>query len=138
VFEKGSAWLKRHKKEVAFAIVGLVAAGMVLILIVNGRKVSIPIKETTEQIIPRTTGAEQQAQTITKVLTQTTNGMSDTMENAVADVIAKTFPRAGGIRNLPSGQKASVAKLLQAAEKGINLEPGQTLVNDCIVTRIAA
>ena len=47
----------------------------------------------------------------------------------------RTFPRAEHIRRLSGGRKASAEKLLQAAEEGINLSQGETLVNRCMVSR---
>ena len=54
---------------------------------------------------------------------------ASTTENA----IVTTFHRSEFIRQLPAGQQTSLAKLSQAAEMGIELKPGETIVNETIV-----
>ena len=45
------------------------------------------------------------------------------------------FKRNGFVRTLPVNQHASTAKLIEAAEKGIELQPCETLVKECVVVK---
>ena len=51
---------------------------------------------------------------------------------------SKSFQVSEHLRNLPSNQKPSLEKLALAAERGITLESGQTLVDSYVKGKIAA
>lgn len=69
---------------------------------------------------------------------------TDTLPEATApikpDIIPTTqsclmFNRSGFVRTLPANHHASTAKVIEAAEKGIELQSGETLVKECVVAK---
>ena len=114
------AWARKHKKGIIITS-GLISVGVAAaILIDNGKKVNVPIEELFEDVL---TEAPK-----TPILPSTTE-----VASAIENSIVTTFPRSEFLRHLPAGQHASPAKLTQAAEMGIELKPGETIVNKTIV-----
>ena len=117
-------WFRKHRKAVIVTGTILAVVGVVAIIVINGKKVKIPVKELAEAIVPEAPkAAETAAETVA----------------ANMEEVMKTFPRDSFIRHLSDGWKASAAKLAQAAELGIDLNPGETLVDACMVNmKVAA
>ena len=119
MFGEVKAWAQRHRREIVITASIVVIIGGIAIFVINGKKVKMPIADVAEKLI---------LETPTKLAKQAVNV---TVE---IDGVMKTFPRSEFIRKLHDGWKASVAKVAQAAEMGIDLMPGETIVNACIVT----
>ena len=58
--------------------------------------------------------------------------MSDIIPTSLSDL---QFQRHGFVRTLPVNQHAPTAKLIEAAEKGIELQVCETLVKECVVVK---
>lgn len=133
MFERLKKWLRKNKKVVAATAVILAVTGTVVTIVVSGKKVNIPIDELGKRIIPEknnpvntvVSGAAQE------VVNQQ---IQDEMVSLEVDGITKVFPRSEFIRQLHEGWNASEKKLLEAAERGITLQLGETIVNPCMVT----
>ena len=122
MFEGSTAWIRKHRKRIiTTSVIGFI--GGVAVLIINGKNVKIPLAEVAMEII-----AEVPAP------------LSEVAEDItiVVDGVTKTFPRSPFLRQLYPGWQASPQKIAQAAEMGISLNPGETLVNACNVTIRAA
>jgi hypothetical protein len=128
---KAKEWVIQHKTEI-------IICGGVAVCVVAGvliyRKLNIvePIlnsvaTKTSPVIIPapKIVTVSQTAQVATTSL--------DIVDPSKTVRTVCEHSRSGGIRNLHEGWKASLAKIAEAAEKGIVLEEGQTLVNSCFV-----
>ena len=129
------AWVKQHRKGVCITL--FISTAGVMVFLINGKKVNLSLDELFSgqchgskkvPISPVVTDAIQKATTEAPV----------TGEPIVLEIAYRTFPRAEHIRRLSGGRKASAEKLLQAAEEGIDLLPGETLVNKCMVSRRVA
>ena len=119
MFKKFWAWVRKHRKAVVVTATIVAITGTVAVLLIKGKKVEIPVEKLAERILPDTPPT---AQVTPKAVAVIVDGES------------KTFPREAFIRRLHEGWKASPEKLAQAAELGINLQPGETLVDACTVT----
>lgn len=122
MFEKVKAWFRRHRKGVLITAIIVAITGTVAILIINGKKVKMPVKELAEKIVPD----------IPKAVPAATKAVEETVSVNI-DGVVKTFPRSEFIRQLHEGWHASAEKIAQAAEMGIELKPGETIVNACTV-----
>lgn len=123
MFEQAKAWVQRNQKEILIAV-GIVAIiGGVAILIIKGKRVKLPLSEVGEKLILETPS------NLAK------NAADVTIE---IDGVLKTFPRSEFIRQLHEGWQASAAKMAQAAKMGIDIKPGETIVNACTVTMKAS
>lgn len=118
MFEAIKAWIRRHRKGLITASVVAIVGGAA-ILIINGKKVKMPLTEVAKKIIPEAP----------VILAKDTTNITISI-----DGVMNTFPRSSFIRQLCKGWKASAAKAAQATEMGISLNPGETIVNACIVT----
>ena len=114
------AWARKHKKGIIITCGLAAVVGTAVILIINGKKVTVPVEEIVEDVL-----AEAPKASLLPPVAEATT----TIENS----IVTTFPRSEFIRQLPAGQHASLAKLSQAAEMGIELKSGETIVNKTIV-----
>lgn len=116
-------WIDEHKIEVG---VGL---GLVLVFIggvwvvKNGSPIKLPVKQTLSK------GAADTVSKFTPVITESIMETSGEVHK---------FTRSEFVRKLPEGWRASAAKMAEAAEKGIVLQDGETLVDACTVTRKCA
>lgn len=119
MFASLKAWAKKHRKGIFITISVLAIAGGVVILAINGKKVKVPIAKLAEDILP-------------KVSPELAKGAADIVVEV--DGVMKTFPRSEFIRTLHEGWQASATKVAQAAEMGISLNPGETIVNACMVS----
>ena len=132
MLRKFRVWVKRHRKGVCITL--FISVTGVIAFWVNGKKVNLSLEEffsrqchgsTKVAIPPVVTDAIQKAAAEAPIAD----------EPIILEVAYRTFPRAEHIRRLSGGRKASAEKLLQAAEEGINLSQGETLVNRCMVSR---
>ena len=114
------AWARKHKKGIIITCSIVAVAGTAVVLVINGKKDTVPVDKLMEDVL-----AEAPKTPLLPPAAETTA----TIENA----IVTTFPRSEFIRQLPAGQHASLAKLAQATEMGIELKPGETIVNETIV-----
>lgn len=121
MFNKVKIWVKKHRKGIIVTASVIVIVGSTVFLILNGKKVKMPVAEVAAKMIPESLN----------VPADVTEGIS--MVTIDVDGVTKTFLRTEFIRQLPEGQNASQAKIVQAAELGIPLNPGETLVNACTV-----
>ncbi len=110
---KMKEWARKHKKAIAAITIVAVLAGAV-ILIINGKRVKVPVDKLANTIAPALPEAEN-------VIQLNVNG------------VIKTFPRTEFIRHLHPGWHASPEKIAEAARLGIKLNPGETFVNACTV-----
>lgn len=118
MFKSIKNWISEHRKAVIITATILSITGTVVVLLINGKKVKIPIEKITENIIP-----EEPTST-------TTTTQPVTVE---IDGIIKTFPRESFIRHLHEGWKASPVQIAKAQALNIELEPGETFVSGCTV-----
>ncbi len=120
MFNRFRAWINKHRKAVIIVTI-LAISGVTAILLINGKKVKIPVSKLATKIVPDApTIIPEAAKTIETVTVE-------------IDGVMKTFPRSEFIRQLHEGWKASSAKIAQAAALGIDLKPGETIVNACTV-----
>ena len=126
-------WAIQHKSEIILGVtvvtavvIGVVAWNNKEIIIKSIHKVKPALKPATPNTIPMATPI-QIPSVVTQVPTVSPNPVTETVRTVCE------HSRSGGIRNLHEGWKASIAKIAEAAEKGILLEEGQTLVNSCTV-----
>lgn len=117
MFDSIKAWVKKHKKGVIITCSVLAVVGTAVILLINGKKVTVPVEEIFEDVL-----AEAPKPAVIPNVAESAN-----------ETIVTTFSRSEFIRQLHPGQHASAEKLAQAAEMGIELMPGQTIVNETIV-----
>lgn len=140
MFEKFKAWVKKHRKGVIITATILSLTGTVAILLINGKKVKMPVKKLAEKLVPEGLKASKPTAafaTATKEAVQEAAKVAETVTLEV-DGVEKTFLRTEFFRLLHEGWHTSAAKLAQAAEMGIDLKSGETIVNACNVTiRIA-
>lgn len=110
--------VRRHKKAIAAITIVAVVTGAV-ILIINGKRVKVPIDKLAEAVAPTLPEAEN-------------------VIRLNVDGVIKSFPRAEFIRHLHPGWHASPEKIAEAARLGIKLKPGETFVNACMVAMRAS
>lgn len=121
MFERARSWLQKHRKAVTITATVLAIAGGVVYLVVNGKKVEIPITEAAKKIIPEMNTTK-----------------ADELVTVEVDGVVSVFKRSAFVRNLHEGWKASPGKIEQAKQLGIELAQGETYVNSCIVTMKSA
>lgn len=127
MFDLEALW-KEHKEGIILAggvVIG-VAVGVGVVLRINGKEVKIPAGETAGKFLSDTTKAAKPIMQETAAIEA--NGAS----------VIKTFSRSECVRKLHKGWKASPRKLAQAAAMGLELKPGETIVNACTVTKRVA
>lgn len=136
MFEKVKDWFRRHRKAVVITATVLAITGTVAILLINGKKVKMPVKELAEKLVPEVPKAANPVENVVNVVKQAAPEVANAAETVTVEVdgVMKTFPRSEFIRQLHEGWHASAAKMAQAAEMGIDLKPGETIVNACTVT----
>lgn len=140
MFEGIKGWFRKHRKGVLITATVLAITGIVAILLINGKKVKIPVKELADKLVPEAPKALKPVENAANVVKQITPEVPKAVETVTVEVdgVLKTFPRSEFIRQLHEGWHASAAKMAQAAEMGIDLKPGETIVNACTVTMQAA
>ena len=140
MFEDTKAWFRRHRKGVLITVSIIAVTGTVVILLINSKMVKMPVEELTEKLVSEAPKAFKPVETAVDVVKQTAPEVAKVAEIVTVEVdgVLKTFPRSGFIRQLHEGWHASAAKMTQAAEVGINLNLGETIVNACNVTRWVA
>ena len=136
MFERVKAWFRKHRKGVLITATILAITGTVAILLINGKKVKMPVKELAEKIVPEAPKAVKPVESAVNVVKQAAPEAAKVAETVTVEVdgVLKTFPRSEFIRQLHEGWHASAEKIAQAAEMGIELKPGETIVNACTVT----
>lgn len=134
------SWARKHKKGIIITCGIVAVVGTIAILVINGKKVEIPVKELADEIIPEMPKAIKPLDTTVDAVKTVAPQVAQAAEDITLEVngVLKTFPRSEFIRQLHEGWHASAEKLAQAAELGIDLKPGETLVNACTVTMHAA
>ena len=139
MFESIKAWVYKHRKGLIITGTVVSIAGTVVVMLINGKKVKMSVNELARRIIPDVSKSAP-----SKVLANISQGVipaaaeATEMVTVEVDGVLKTFPRSDFIRILHEGWHASKAKLAQAAQMGIDLKPGETIVNACTVTMKAA
>ncbi len=135
MFESIVAWFKSHKKEVVIATVTAIV-GTVAYLTINGQTVKMPTNELGKRLIPESphtnspTIIPPSSSTKSIPLNEALNPETITVN---IDGEIKTINRISFIRQLHEGWSASDAKKIQAEQLGIDLKPGETFVNPCVV-----
>lgn len=122
-------WIKEHKKKLIVAGVSIT----VLILAILGIKNRKAIEEawsTLRQIVNQKP-VNLQASTITPVseIKVKTEALTNVVERNIIPITKAPHDVSEHIRNLPKGYKPSAEKLALAAERGLELLPGQTIVD---------
>ena len=122
-------WVKAHKKELILAGISIIT----LMGIIVGIKHEGSIKEvwTALKNAVSKTSADKTVMKVAKnsVSVVETVSISDVISLPVHKECKATFDVTGHIRNLYEGWNASPEKIATAAELGIDLLPGQTLVD---------
>ena len=107
-------WAKEHRRGIAAAGIGIAATAIAAVgfgkLGASGTFSGLPH--------PRPAAGSQVAARNISAVTLRDSGSTKAPHNVIAHV-----------RNLPAGRSASAAKMAEAAAKGIDLRPGQTLVS---------
>jgi hypothetical protein len=138
------AWVKKHKKELIIAGISI-SAIIGLILGIKNRESIMQIWKSLKLAIKKQ--LIKDIKLIRKpAITSITNSMPvnevvQVIEKTPVDVISiKKTPSIVNehIRNLPIGWKASKGKIREAAERGIDLNLGQTLVGSFIRGGVSA
>ena len=111
---KVKEWAQNHKKAIMAVTVVAVIAGAV-VLIINGKRVRVPVEKLMKAAIPNIPEAENIVQ-------------------IDIDGVVHTFQRSEFIRNLHPGWHASPEAIIEAAKRGITLNPGETFVRACMVS----
>ena len=96
----------------------------------------MPVEELAKKIVPEAAKAVKPVENVVNVVKQAAPEAVKVAETVTVEVdgVMKTFPRSEFIRQLHEGWHASAAKIAQAVEMGIELKPGETIVNACTVT----
>lgn len=119
MFESIKAWFSKHRKAVFVTATVLAITGSFAVLLIKGKKVKIPLKELAGKIVP---DVAVSSETVTQAVSVELDG------------VMKIVPRKEFVRKLHDGWTHSAAKAVEAAAKGYDLKPGETLVNACTVT----
>ena len=98
--------------------------GAFAVLLIDGKIVKIPVKELAEKLVPEV--PQKSSESLAKAADKLAPKVAETVAVEVNGTL-KSFPRAEFIRQLHEGWSASAAKTAQAAAKGIDLKPGETL-----------
>lgn len=109
-------WVSEHKVEIVVGVALTITAAYGIKCFIESNSKAAPVIFTKSDTLPEAT---------------------DSMKS---DIVPTTqsclkFKRSGFIRKLPVNQHASTAKVIEAAEKGIELESGETLVKECVVEK---
>ncbi|RGO28048.1 hypothetical protein DXB23_01570 [Dorea sp. OM02-2LB] len=122
-------WLREHKKELV--ITGMsVTTLLILALNVKDEEISEKVWHMSKENI--TIPAKEEMPTIIEKISNTENNVIPMHRED-----GLPFEVGTHVRNLHEGWKASKEKLQKAAEAGIHLEPGQTLVESYMKGRVA-
>ena len=121
MFDKTKSWIKKHRKGVIITASIIAIVGGAVILIINGKEEKMSVAEVVAKMIP-------EVPSVPAVITEEVATVTISV-----DGVMKTFPRNEFIRQLHEGWRASDAKIVEAAVKGIPLNSGETLVNACTV-----
>lgn len=128
-------WIRKHKKGIIITCGIVATVGAVAVVIVDGKKMTIPVKEFANKVVPEISMPEKSIETAGETLKEVTTQIAQTDE---VDGASKFFLRMGHFRKLKEGQHASAMKLAQASAMGIELRNGETIVNDCMVKKHVA
>lgn len=133
-------WARKHKKELIITGTILGIIGAIAIVVINGKRVRIPITDLTRNINPAATESNLAVNGLDAITHYVAPTAVDLTENVSVNIdgVIKTFPRSEFIRHLHEGWQPSAAKLAQAKKLRIKLNPGETIVNACTVTMRAA
>lgn len=135
MFESIVAWFKSHKKEVVIATITAIV-GTVAYLTINGQTVKMPLSELGKRLIPESPHTKMPNNLPPSISTKNiplNDVFSPETITVNIDGEIRTINRNSFIRQLHEGWSASDAKKIQAEQLGINLKPGETLVNPCVV-----
>ena len=124
------SWLKRHRKLIVVVSTTLGAIGLIL----KVRSSKSNIDELIVDTMPNASANTSDTSTVADVI------IHDTQIDDITITIddggeSKTFLRDSFIRRLHDGWHPSPEKLAQADALGISLNPGETIVNECTVTK---
>ncbi len=135
MFEKTRSWFHRHRKGILITVTIVAITGTVAVLLIHGKKVKIPIKALSKRIVPETSDAVKATEAVANAAKKAAPEIAKATETVTVEVdgVLKTYPRSEFVRQLHEGWHPSNAKLAQAAERGIDLKPGETIVNACTV-----
>lgn len=122
-------WIKDHKKELIVAGVSITAL-ILAILGIKNRKAIEEAWNTLRQIVNQKPAAIKPS-TITPVseIKIKTETLTNVVESNIIPITKAPHDVSEHIRNLPNGYKPSAEKLALAAERGLELLPGQTIVD---------
>jgi hypothetical protein len=129
-------WAKRHKKALIITTTVLSISGIIIALLIVDKKHSIVINPKSNNSkfnilnTPATTIFPSKS-----ILDKNVTMIRDGITNDVAHFVKTPFERKEHIRRLPYGWQPSKHKIITAKEKGIQLKPGETLVNSCIINK---
>ncbi len=122
-------WIREHKKELIIAGVSITAL-ILAILGIKNRKAIEEVWNSLRQIVNQKPVTIQPS-TITPVseITVKTETLTNVVESNIIPITKAPHYVSEHIRNLPNGYKPSAEKLALAAERGLELLPGQTIVD---------
>lgn len=141
MFKKVKVWIYEHRKELGLVITGVIVVGGIVVAIVrnNGKIDEIPVDSLEKEIVPDVLESDllKELENITQGNILTTDECPETVAPD-EDAVRESFERNGYIRKLHEGWNPSPQKLAQAAEMGIELHKGETLVDPCTVNKRVA
>ncbi len=135
MFESIIAWFKSHKKEVFIATITAIV-GTVAYLTINGQTVKMPTSELGKRLIPESshkTNPRIHPPSVSTKSIPLNKALNPEIITVNIDGETRTINRNSFIRHLHEGWSASDAKKIQAEQLGVDLKPGETIVNPCVV-----
>lgn len=125
--EKGViAWFRAHKEQLIIAVIGVTVIVVGSTVVIKNREAAKSELEAFKNSLSETT--KKTPELIAKV--QSTSPVAEKIPSVRTYTSPiKPFDVNEHIRNLPDGQHHSAEKVAEAAALGIDLLPGQTLVN---------
>lgn len=133
-------WIKKNKKTLIISAAVIAVVGTVAVVLIGNEKNVLPIKELAERL---QSGSTNQAKSAASTVINKSASVIETESTLEAievkgDESIKIIQRSEFIRKLHEGWKPSARKIAEATEKGIILNEGETLVDECTVRLKAA
>ncbi len=122
-------WIKEHKKELILAGVSITALILAILGIKNREEIEEAWSTLIQIVNQKPVNLQTSKNTPVSEIKVKTEALTNTAEKNIIPLTKAPHDVNEHIRNLPKGYKASTEKLALAAERGLELMPGQTLVD---------
>lgn len=132
--ERLTDWVKKHKKEL---LLSGVSVSVILALIIGIKNRDERIK-AWKPLIKLADEASQRASALTISVNLEELSVLESMDYNNPQMGAEFMDVCSHIRNLPEGRIPSVEKIASAAQRGYELKPGQTWVEQYTKRKFAA